>query len=63
MKKVKLPNEAITQAQGLMMGKNLADVSLQKFLEGCKSGLGINGDWNLDTRTWTFIKMPKKEGK
>ena len=63
MKKIKLPNEAIAQAQGLMMTKNLADMALQKFLEGCKSGLGLNGNWNLDTKTWTFIKMPKKEGK
>lgn len=62
MNKVKLSSEAIAQAQGLIMSKSLADIALQKFLEGCKAGLGLNGDYNLDTRAWTFVKMPKKEG-
>ena len=63
MGKVVLPDEAIAQVKGLMANKAMADMSLYKFLEGCKAGLGLNGDWNLDTRTWTFIKMPKKEKK
>ncbi len=63
MKKIKLPNEAIVQVQSLLMSKNQADIALQKFLEGCKAGLGISGNYNLDTKTWTFIQMPKKEGK
>lgn len=61
MKEVKLPDEAIRQAQRLLADRNLIDISLQKFLEGCKIGLGLNGNWNLDTKTWTFTKLKKEK--
>lgn len=34
------------------------------FVEGCKEGLGLDGDYNLDTAQWQFspIEKPAAEG-
>ena len=65
IKNIKMIEDMREKTMVLMAAKSLADTRLQAFLEGCMSGLGLNGDWNLDTRTLTFLKMPKpkKEGK
>jgi len=60
MKSVKMPNSAKTKAQAWAMAKTLADTRLQSFLEGCMEGLGLEGDWDLDTNTWTFTQIPNK---
>ncbi len=61
LKSVKMPDEAKIKAQTLATAKSIADIRLQSFLEGCMSGLGLKGDWNLDTNTWTFTQMPKPQ--
>ena len=66
LKSVVMPDEARAKAQILATTKTMADIQLQSFLEGCMAGLGLEGDWNLDTNTWTFTQMPEKpqeEGK
>ena len=58
---MKMSKEAIAQAEILIQQKYMADMALQKFLEGVKLGMKLNGDYNLDTKTWTFAKAEAKK--
>lgn len=60
LKSVKMSDNMRVKAEALATAKSLADLQLRAFLEGCMAGLDLQGDWNLDTSTWTFIQMPKK---
>ena len=57
---VKLPKAAIAKAQGLLQQSKMAAMALNTFLEGCKAGLGLEGDYNLNTVSWVFVEMEKK---
>ena len=63
MKTVKMPQEMRGKANNLWVQKGMLEIKFQSYIEGCKDGLGLNGDWNLDLGTWTFNPVPKKEGK
>lgn len=63
MKKVALPDNARETAQALLSSASQSQDRLQMYIGGCKDTLELSGDWNLDTKTWTFVKMPKKGGK
>lgn len=30
------------------------------YAEGVKDGLGLDGDYNLDTKNWTFVQVDKE---
>uniref|UniRef100_A0A6M3XKM5 Uncharacterized protein n=1 Tax=viral metagenome TaxID=1070528 RepID=A0A6M3XKM5_9ZZZZ len=51
------------QAQSKWMAAQLAQKEFQTFMAGMMAGLGLDGDWNLNTDTWTFepIEKPKEK--
>mgnify|MGYP001578875846 CR=1 FL=1 len=53
----KMPKDAVSKAQQLLVNKTIADIALQKYLEGVKDGMGLEGDWNLDSNQWVFTPM------
>mgnify|MGYP001598736762 CR=1 FL=1 len=59
-KEVQLPQSAKEKAIALFNQTRVAQLQFQSFLDGCKEGLGLEGNWNLDTNTWTFILVEKK---
>lgn len=48
-------------AQTRMAAMQTAQAILQSYVMGCRDALGLEGEWNLDTATWTFSKMEPKE--
>jgi len=60
-KNVKMSESMKAKAQSLMAESAMASTRLQMYIGGCKDGLGLEGDWNIDTQTWEFSPVPKKE--
>jgi len=59
----KLPVSAINKATQLFSQMKIAEQQLHAFLDGCKEGMGLDGDWNLDIATWTFTKLENESTK
>lgn len=60
MKDIKMAGEMRNRAVELLNIKAMADARLQSFLEGCKAGLKLDGDYNIDLQTLTFAKIKKE---
>ena len=58
-----MPESMKAKALNLFNQKQIAELRLQTFLEGCMEGLGLQGNWNLDLATWTFKEMQPAEDK
>ena len=61
MKKGVLPKDAKERAQVLFSIATQAQDRFQVYIQGCKDTLNLNGDWNLNTRTWEFEPITKEE--
>ena len=59
LKEVPMPVSMAAKAQNMINSKSLMEAQIQGFFEGCMEGLGLEGDWNLDTKTWVFKQVPK----
>ena len=58
---VEMPSDMRAKAQGLLSSVQSQQLSFQSYIQGCMDGMGLNGDWNLDTATWAFKKINKKD--
>ena len=54
---VKVSAKVQEQAKSLLLAAQTANDRFRTYLEGCKDGLGLEGDWNLNTQTWEFTKV------
>lgn len=44
----------------LMQKRASVELETQAYLQGCMDCLGLEGDWNLDTKKWVFTKVKEK---
>ena len=58
---IKLPDKAKEKAQLFLTQAIEADKMFKTYIQACSDCLGLEGDWNLDTNTWTFSKMKEKK--
>ena len=58
---MEMPEKMKQTAQKLLAEAFNADARFRMYVQGCMDGLGLEGDWNLDTNAWTFTEMPKTE--
>ena len=53
---MKIPKDMIEGIQGKLMAVQMTQRELSSYVEGCLQGLGLKGEWNLNTVTWSFEK-------
>lgn len=60
---IKLNDRAIAKLSNLMQGINTLQGQMRAHIEGYKDGRELEGDWDLNTQTWTMTKRepPKKD--
>ena len=58
---IALSNTAKAKAQALLSNALQAQGNFQMYIQGCKDTLELEGDWNLNTQTWEFEPMKKKD--
>jgi len=56
---VEIPTKVLPMLQQLLSQKNIADMQFKTYAQGCFDSMGLDGDWNLDTNTWTFVHITK----
>jgi len=59
MKAIPMTEDMKSTIQNILTQQNMLNLKLQSYLEGCKEGLGLDGDWQVDVRTFTFAPVPK----
>jgi len=57
-----VPDSARVAIQALMSDARQAQERLNMYVQGCKEGMGLEGDYNLNTSTWEFEPMSKEKG-
>ena len=57
----KLSDKARERAQQLLLQAAEADRMFKIYIQACSDSLDLEGDWNLDTNTWSFDKMPEEK--
>ena len=58
---MKIHPVAQTAINQYLLAIQVAQRELNVFVQGYMQGLGLRGDYNLDTATWTLKRVPKKE--
>ena len=56
--RVEVPEKARAKMLVLWSQKQIADLRLESFVQGCFETLQLEGDWDLDTQTWVFNLRP-----
>jgi len=58
-KAIPMTEDMKSTVQNILTQQNMLTLKLQSYLEGCREGLGLDGDWQVDVRTFTFAPVPK----
>jgi len=58
---IKLSAEVIAGIKERMLKAQIAQTELQHYLNGCLQGMGLKGDWDINTDTWTVSKKVVKK--
>ena len=60
---IKVPDKVLPKLQQLLSQKNLAEMQFNIYVQGCFDALGLDGNWDLNTNTWTFVRLTKPESQ
>ena len=55
---IKLNDAARKAIEALLAQRAMIDNKLQAYLQGCMDTLELKGNWNFDTASCSFNKMP-----
>ena len=59
--KKKLPDSVIAGMKERMLKVNIAQTELQHYMQGFLEGMGLKGNWDINTDNWTVSnKVVKK---
>lgn len=61
MEIIPIPAPAKRRLQVLLDNANSAQVQFRQYAEGVKDGLGLDGEYSLDTSVWEFKPMVESE--
>lgn len=61
METVPMTPAMIAKAQMKLLLAQTAQKEFLAYIEGCMTGMGLDGDYNLDTQKWVFVPRPKSE--
>jgi len=61
MKNISLPDNVKQEAQARLAQINKLQGEFFNYVSGAKDGMGLVGDFNLDTTTWQFRSVPKEK--
>lgn len=62
MEPIKLSRVIQEKAQSLMNQAQAAQVIFQTYIQGVMDAQGLDGNYNLDTNTWTLVPFDEPEG-
>ncbi|KKN52947.1 hypothetical protein LCGC14_0607480 [marine sediment metagenome] len=61
LESIKVPDKASVKMQQLLSAKLATEAQFSTYTQGCFDALGLEGDWDLDTDTWTFNRKVHAE--
>jgi len=62
MEPIKLSRIVEEKAKSLMSQAQMAQVIFQTYIQGVMDAQHIDGNYNLDTNTWTLVPFDEPEG-